>query len=655
MIIEKIVLNNFRQFKGLQEIEFLTDGDKNVTIILGDNTSGKSTIVQAFDWCLFEKTNFKDKNVANIDEVNGGMIFVDVFVQVELRHNGSHYTIKRSQSVRRGEKSNGRSLLTIFVKDSNGESREIDDREVENKIASILPNTLSEYFFLAGETIGSINSNNNVKNAVRRLMGVDAISNAVDHFSPNKQTSVINKLHNSLDVKAGNDGERLKSQLEKLRTDRDGMTDLEADYRLSLKELKLQKEQKEQMLLDNQHVAQLQKQRIGLEKDLGNAQERFESSQRRFVKDFCTNGFKFFASPLFEKATKVVNSSGEYGEGIPDMHGAALEYILTTRKKCICGCDLTNNEQAVNAIKKEQSLLPPMHIGTIVRLFCERCQRFATDSQSYVDVLSQSYTDIVNAQNEIDDKQEQLKELSNKLEGNIDVSKIESELKKIKEQIVYTETNITEIVRKSGEKEADIKNITKYLDNLLVSSEKNKRIKLLLAYAEALSKEFLKDYEDSKAQVLSSLNSSISHAFEQMYHGKRVVEVDENYKITLKASDHSGKYAVDNSSGLDAVKNFAFLAGLIDLVRKKVRDEVVQDVELQNTNSYPLVLDAPFSDTDEKHIQAIAKLLPNIAEQVIFVIMDKDYIHAKDALQDKIDRVYHIQKLSETSSQIRRA
>lgn len=41
MLIKQIALKNFRQYKDLQVVEFSCDKEKNVTVILGDNTSGK--------------------------------------------------------------------------------------------------------------------------------------------------------------------------------------------------------------------------------------------------------------------------------------------------------------------------------------------------------------------------------------------------------------------------------------------------------------------------------------------------------------------------------------------------------------------------------------------------------------------------------------
>ena len=59
MKILDITLQNFRVFSDAK-IEFATDPTRNVTIVLGNNGSGKTTIAQAFRWCLYNKINFND-------------------------------------------------------------------------------------------------------------------------------------------------------------------------------------------------------------------------------------------------------------------------------------------------------------------------------------------------------------------------------------------------------------------------------------------------------------------------------------------------------------------------------------------------------------------------------------------------------------------
>ena len=65
MLLQSIKLKNFRQFCD-EQIAFADGKDgKNVTIILGENGTGKTTFAQAFFWCLYGETEFSDKVIIN--------------------------------------------------------------------------------------------------------------------------------------------------------------------------------------------------------------------------------------------------------------------------------------------------------------------------------------------------------------------------------------------------------------------------------------------------------------------------------------------------------------------------------------------------------------------------------------------------------------
>ena len=62
MKIHKIKLKNFRQFYGEQAIEFSVKKDKNVTLIHAENGFGKTTILNAVLWTLFNQVTKKFEN-----------------------------------------------------------------------------------------------------------------------------------------------------------------------------------------------------------------------------------------------------------------------------------------------------------------------------------------------------------------------------------------------------------------------------------------------------------------------------------------------------------------------------------------------------------------------------------------------------------------
>ena len=59
MLLQSIELQNFRQFIN-EKIDFSTDPERNVTLIIGENGTGKTTFAQAFFWCLYGYTIFTE-------------------------------------------------------------------------------------------------------------------------------------------------------------------------------------------------------------------------------------------------------------------------------------------------------------------------------------------------------------------------------------------------------------------------------------------------------------------------------------------------------------------------------------------------------------------------------------------------------------------
>lgn len=154
MLLKQISLENFRQYKGKQVASFSNDGAKNVTVIIGQNTGGKTTFVQAFIWCLYGKISFSDQSLINIEEYetlknrpNGAQ--VNVSVGVWLVHKGIDYKITRTLVY---EKKNttisiGNNSLDVLSGTNTDGFRTVLEKEKNEVIQSILPEELSDYFF----------------------------------------------------------------------------------------------------------------------------------------------------------------------------------------------------------------------------------------------------------------------------------------------------------------------------------------------------------------------------------------------------------------------------------------------------------------------------------------------------------------------------
>lgn len=170
MLIDSIVINNFRQYKGQNKIQFSTNPEKNVTIITGENTCGKTTLVQSFIWCLYGSIDFKDKEILNAevkDDLLNGSIGSkkEASVGVTLSHNGKDYLIIRRETYELNHlmKILSNQNVYIYEIDQYKSRIPIDEKDFDKIVNDILPENLSDYFFFWGERIENLASRKSYK------------------------------------------------------------------------------------------------------------------------------------------------------------------------------------------------------------------------------------------------------------------------------------------------------------------------------------------------------------------------------------------------------------------------------------------------------------------------------------------------------------
>ena len=186
MLIKSLKMQNFRQFKGKTFVEFSCDPEKNVTIILGNNTFGKTTLLQAFNWCFYENVMFDNNpdfllNLEVANSMNNGDSQT-VSIEICVVHNSVEYAISRSQVY---TCSNGKvtgaskAQIKVSYKQKDGQTESIRMTEIPRVIENILPKDLSTYFFFDTERVRSIGTRRDVADAVKGLLGLTVMDNAI--------------------------------------------------------------------------------------------------------------------------------------------------------------------------------------------------------------------------------------------------------------------------------------------------------------------------------------------------------------------------------------------------------------------------------------------------------------------------------------------
>lgn len=635
MLIKKLILHNFRQYIDTQEIAFSTDPDRNVTVLIGVNTSGKTTLVRAFEWILYNKNDFDDKNLLNKNVADSMQVGETqaVWGTLTLEHNGKEYEITRKQVYTCTGSSIRPSIsnATIMYLQPDGQTKTQIGSDFDSNIERILPRALSSYFFFGGERVGAISSREDIESSVKGLMGLDVLYNAMAHLR-----TVINKLKKSMDFSGNQTAKNIQQKLDGANKKKQECENELTTITEQLEYYQSEKEKYAALLRANEETAAAQHRREQLETVIQGLENRIEKDKKELVSSFSRNSFAYFSLPLLKNVVTMLDNASEETESVPEMTAASIDYILK-RKVCICGTCISEGSAAERNLLAEKAKQPPESIGSLVRRYREQAMDYISSSDDYYASIESKFSTLRSDQRELGFRIDERAALDESLKGAKDVAALEKQYQDAEKRAKDFERQKSSLLESIGACKKDIANFEKALESYGKANAKNAKIALNIEYAQAVFDWVSEAYKSRESSVRAKLEEKVNSNFGLMYHGSRTITIDEKYRV---------KYidvTTEESDGLKAVKSFAFVSGLVDLAKEALSSEKAKEADI-GPQYYPLVMDAPFSNVDETHIRNISKILPASAEQVIIAVMQKDWEPAAEIMNSVVGKSYRIEK-----------
>lgn len=658
MLLQSIKLENFRQFRN-ESIDF-ADGSngKNVTIIIGENGTGKTTFAQAFFWCLYGETEFSDKNILNkvvASELRPGQE-AKVQVILKLKHGDVDYTLIREQVYRKDASNRIKADNTIFdiaKKDASGNTSYIKKTACESEVKGILPKELSRYFFFDGERIEKMSKDisNGKKaadfaDAVKGLLGLNGMYSAIQHFNPRVRTSVISSYESSYNSQSN---EKIKSYTDTINRCNTEIEQIDArieELDAEIEAATIRKGEKVKELKQYEEGEKLQDEKEKLQRKITIAERSKANAYKMICKDFNGNLSPFFSIALIQRALELLSEKDFAGKDIPYMHAKTIEYLLK-QKVCLCGTHLDEGTIPYAKVKELIDFLPPQSISTTIGDFKKEAKRRAVDKRDLYGQLA-DYMAVISQQ---DDDLTELRDDLAIVEGKLSGGDVRDKVRAINHEIQLCDQTITKDRSERDKKIADRARKETERDradaerrNLTLLDENNKKIEIYKTYAERIYKELLIEYSSSEEKIRTRLQTTINDIFKQIYNGGLYLEIDEKYHISVYVTDYEGDVETSTAQSISVI--FAFITGIIKMARDN-RNSTDEDTKLLSSEPYPLVMDAPLSAFDKRRIKTVCEALPETAEQVIIFIKDTDGELAEDNMGDRIGSRHHFDKKNE--------
>ncbi len=645
MKLTTIRLYNFRQFYGeTPEIHLATDERFNTTIIHGNNGAGKTTILNAFTWVLYEKFTaaFAESqqlvNKRAIVEAEIGTS-IDCWVEIAWEHHGKRYRAKRMCRAYKQETEVNiinNEFLYLYVGDADGKWLH-PQQPPDEIIGKILPSSLHQYFFFDGERIEQIvrkDKRLEIAEATKILLGVEVLNRSIKHLSEAKKTldSELIQIGNSNTKDLLRSQQQCQQEIDRIQTRQfeiiaeiENFTQIEREINNHLLELTAAKttQLKRQQLETSKatHQTQLRQAQITI--------KQLVSSQAHTVLlSELTQNFHHIVSELRDR--------GELNQGI------SREFLarLLHHQNCLCGTQLIPNTTTYQQVQVWLSRASIAAIEeTTMRLITQVEDLESKGSEFWAQIdRHQQIATIARA--EISELETQLDRLEERLrhDTNIEISNLQKRLDeieiKVRDLILLQGQNQQQIVHIEGQIQTLAKQITKQQANQDRQILAHRRLQATIDAIEILTS--LRHQQEQQFRL--QLEQRVQQIFQQISVTPYLPKITEKYELILVENTRGVETIVAASTGENQILSLSFIGGIIDGVRAWSEQKLVGVPE---SNTFPIVMDSPFGSLDPISRRQIAQILPQLANQLLVLVTKTQWRdEVETEMQPKIGKQY---------------
>jgi DNA sulfur modification protein DndD len=645
MKLTSLRLCNFRQFYGeTPEIKLATDPHRNTTIIHGNNGAGKTTILNAFTWVLYEKFTaaFAEPeqlvNKRAIAEAPEGTA-IDCWVEVAWEHDAKRYRAKRMcRAYKQGLEVNivKNELLYLYIGDVDGKWL-LSPQPPDEVIGQILPASLHQYFFFDGERIEQIvrqDKKVEIAEATKILLGIEVLNRAIEHLGKAKKT-----LTGELNLIGDTETKNILKQQQQQQIEIENLQERQIAIAAKVKELTNLKQEINEQLLTLTAATEIQTQRQQLERDRGIYQGELRQAQTAIKQLISTQAYTVLIDDLTNKFGSIVaelRDRGELNQGI------SREFLhqLLRQQQCICGSQLIPNTSSYLQI---QTWLARASIAameeTTLRLIAQ-IEELEQHQQQFWTQLDLQRQIVATNRQKISTIESQLDTLETQLRSNTD-----RDIRELQQQLDKIEIETRDLTLEQGANRQQIAHLEGQIQSLnkQIYKQKANQEKQALAQRRIIATQNAIDIlnhlrQQQEQQFRHQLEQRVQQIFQDISVTPYIPKITDKYELILVENNSGRETVVAASTGENQMLSLSFIGGIIDRVRECRHQKLLA---LPESNTFPIVMDSPFGSLDQISRRQIAQILPQLANQLLVLVSKTQWRgEVETEMGQKIDYQY---------------
>ncbi|GLS89933.1 ABC transporter ATP-binding protein [Psychromonas marina] len=602
-------------------------------------------MLNAFKWCFYGKTDFDTGtehilNEASVHNANTGQI-VELSITVNFEEDGYKYEVIRSAKFRKLPNNEVEDLKTIEFKinktEQDGQTKPITTPTSE--INKVLPESLHPYFFFNGERIeklAGVNESGQIKDAIKRLMGLKQIERAERHLK--KASESFRKINAKTSDQRY---QTLSGDVAQMGTDLDNFNKKLAELKQDKQEKVKRKDDVEKKLEGFKESKHFQEQRSLLNNENERIEDDIKNNERLRKELIDKHRAVVLSQTLVDKCEALVDLNRKKGL-LPYKVRAPFIDDLIEQDSCICGRPIHGEGEVLIALTKAKESAGNDELDEVyssVSSLIKNQQNNLLDYKKNTEELSEQQSKNRKTKKDNEDK---ISELGLKI-GSIkhnEINALEDLSKELGRELTAFNRDIYHLEEKIPELNTKLIQETKTLEKLEKKQKEHSLVVWRITAANNVAKAFIELNESFTNQVRENLSDRVNKTFSQIIRKDVRAFIDNDFQLKIeKRSQYGDIEAKEQSTGEKQVTSLSFISSIISLAKEKHE----QGGKFFKGGLYPLVMDSPFGALDDDYRFKVAERVANLADQVIIFVSNSQWNGTvKSACAERVGNSYRL-------------